>query len=270
MPGNVSTLRWSGMTHRGKIRQNNEDAFLALMLDAGGLRYLGKIGEAAINGADFVFAVSDGMGGANSGEFASRIAVEKITRLMPRAFRLGAEGLSAGHVDILDELFRDIHAELLAMGRFYPECEGMGATLSLGWFSPGRVHFAHIGDSRIYHLPNEGGISQITHDDTHVGWLRRQGKLNEREARMHPRRNVLSKALGAGHQFMEPQLGSVLVDSGDTFLFCTDGVTDGLWEQRLEEMVRDKVQDAAGKPAAQRMVEEAIIGSGRDNTTAVV
>lgn len=258
------------MTHRGKVRKNNEDAFLALTFDAGGLRYLGKIGEAAMDGADFVFAVSDGMGGANSGEFASRVAVEQITRLLPRAFRLGAEGLAAGCLDMLEEVFREIHEHLLSMGRFYPECEGMGATLSLGWFTPGWLHFAHIGDSRIYHLPEEGGMTQITHDDTHVGWLRRQGKLNEREAKMHPRRNVLSKALGAGHQFMEPQLGSVRVDRGDCFVFCTDGVTDGLWDRRLEEMVRERSPQGGVLKIAQQIVEEAVSGSGKDNTTAVV
>src|SRR5688500_316279 len=111
MTDHPSRLRWSGMTHRGHVRQNNEDAFLALTFDASGLRYLGKVGEAEMNGSDFVFAVSDGMGGANSGEFASRIAVEKITQLLPRAFRLGAEGIAVGHVDILDELFRRIHTE---------------------------------------------------------------------------------------------------------------------------------------------------------------
>jgi protein phosphatase len=270
LPEKGSLLRWSGMTHRGHVRQNNEDAFLALTFDASGLRYLGKVGEADMNGADFVFAVSDGMGGANSGEFASRIAVEKITKLLPRAFRLGAQGLAAGHLDILDQLFRDIHAELISMGRYYPECEGMGATLSLGWFAPGWMHFAHIGDSRIYELPSEGGLTQITHDDTHVGWLRRQGKLNEREARMHPRRNVLSKALGAGHQFMDPQVGSVRVERGDVFLFCTDGVTDGLWDRRLEDMVRERSTGKGTMQMAQQVVDEALIGSGRDNTTAVV
>ncbi len=272
MSDTPAIIRWSGMTHVGHVRRNNEDAFLALTFDANGLRFLGKIGEAALNGADFVFAVSDGMGGANSGEFASRIAVEKITRLLPRAFRLGAEGIAAGYLDMLDQVFRDIHAELLSMGRFYPECEGMGATLSLGWFCPGWMHFAHIGDSRIYHLPVEGGMTQITHDDTHVGWLRRQGKLNEREARTHPRKNVLSKALGAGHQFMEPQVGSVRVDPGDRFVFCTDGVTDGLWDDRLLDTVREPATTnaEADVPAARRIVEGALAGSGRDNTTAVV
>jgi protein phosphatase len=258
------------MTHRGHVRRNNEDAFLALTFDASGLRYLGKIGEAHMDGADFVFAVSDGMGGANSGEFASRIAVEKITKLLPRAFRLAAEGLAAGHLDILDQLFRDIHAEMISMGRFYSECEGMGATLSMGWFSPGWMHFAHIGDSRIYQLPKDGGMMQITHDDTHVGWLRRQGKLNEREVRMHPRKNVLSKALGAGHQFMDPQVGSVRVERGDWFLFCTDGVTDGLWDSGLQDVIQQPTAQQGALPTAQRVVEAALRESGRDNTTAVV
>src|SRR6478609_989042 len=84
-------LRWSGMTHRGNYRPNNEDAFLALCFDGREPRYLGRYGEARLEGSDYVFAVSDGMGGAKSGEFASRIAVEKIARLLPRSFRSGAQ-----------------------------------------------------------------------------------------------------------------------------------------------------------------------------------
>ena len=76
-------LQWFGLTDRGKVRPNNEDSFLCLQFDALELHYLGKIGEAASESVDFVFAVSDGMGGAMAGEFASRVAVEKITRLLP-------------------------------------------------------------------------------------------------------------------------------------------------------------------------------------------
>ncbi|MFZ4766699.1 MAG: PP2C family protein-serine/threonine phosphatase, partial [Roseimicrobium sp.] len=179
VPSLPSLLRWSGMTHVGRVRKNNEDAFLALTFDAHGLRYLGKIGEAPSTQSDFVFAVSDGMGGAKSGEFASRIAVDKIALLLPRSFRQSAEGFTTDHQGILSELFHAVHDEMTRMSRSYEECEGMGATLSMGWFSPGWMHLAHVGDSRVYHLPSEGGMAQITHDDTHVGWLYRQGKINE-------------------------------------------------------------------------------------------
>ncbi len=80
-------LIWSGMTHRGRVRPNNEDAFLALTFDMHDVRYLGKIGQSTFQGGDYVFAVSDGMGGAKSGEFASRIAVDKITTV--RRARIG-------------------------------------------------------------------------------------------------------------------------------------------------------------------------------------
>src|SRR5882757_9518735 len=89
-------LRWSGMTHRGNYRPNNEDAFLALSFDGREPRYLGRYGEARLEGADCVFAVSDGMGGAKSGEAASRMAVEKIARLLPLSFRSGAQHIEAG------------------------------------------------------------------------------------------------------------------------------------------------------------------------------
>ena len=95
-------------------------------------------------------------------------------------------------------------------------------------------------------------MAQITHDHTHVGWLRRQGKLNEREARFHPRRNVLSQALGAGHQFLEPQTVSLRVEPGDRFLFCTDGVTDGLWDHRLQDLVCAPTAAEAAFPPARR------------------
>lgn len=263
-------IAWSGMTHRGKVRANNEDAFLALTFDAREVRYLGKVGEASLENADFVFAVSDGMGGAKSGEFASKIATEKIMKLLPRSFSSAAQGLSSGFADILTELFNHVHAELTKLGESYSECEGMGATLTLAWFTPGWLYFAHIGDSRLYYLPAEGGIRQLSEDDSYVGWLRRNGKINEREQRTHPRKNVLSKALGAGHQFADPQVGAVGCQPGDRFLLCSDGLIDGLWDHSLDEFVRKRRRDKAKRPTAQLLVETAVEESGRDNTTALV
>ncbi len=265
------SLRWSGATDVGKVRQNNEDTFLGVQFDAQEVHYLGKVGEGSTAHADYVFAVSDGMGGAMAGEFASKIAVEKITRLLPRAYRQAAAGMPAGFDDVLEELVDQIHRALLYLGESYEECRGMGATLSLCWFTPGWMYFAHVGDSRIYYLPAAGGgIRQISHDDSHVGWLFRQGQMNEREAKTHPRRNVLQKALGAGHQFTEPQVGAVALEPGDIFLLCTDGVTEGLYDATLLELLRQPTAAEQTHAPAQRVVNAGLACSGRDNTTALV
>jgi protein phosphatase len=264
-------LHWAGVTDVGRVRKNNEDAFLGVQFDAQEARYLGKIGEGSLEQADYVFAVSDGMGGAQAGEFASKITVEKIARLLPRAFKQRAAGLQANFEDVLPELFDEIHKALLYLGHSYEECSGMGATLSLAWFTPGWMYFAHIGDSRIYYLPaREGGLRQVTHDDTYIGWLFRQGQINEREAKSHPRRNVLQKALGAGHQFTEPHVGAVACEPGDLFLLCTDGVTDGLYDAALLDLLRAPDAAQRAQNPALRVVTSALACSGRDNTTALV
>src|SRR3954465_6222758 len=97
-------LKWFGKTDVGRVRKNNEDAFLAVQFDARELNILGKIGEAPVSTHDFAFAVSDGMGGAKSGEFASRIAVDKIAHLLPKSFKQSALGLSAGFEDVFETL----------------------------------------------------------------------------------------------------------------------------------------------------------------------
>src|SRR5262249_25587410 len=163
----------------GRVRLNNEDSFLGVQFNAHEVHHLGKIGEASITNTDFAFAVSDGMGGAHAGEFASKIVVEKITQLLPRSFKQSAAGMETGFSDIMTELFDQTHRALTYLGNSYPECHGMGATLSLCWLTPGWMYFGHIGDSRIYYLPKNGELKQLSHDDTHVGWLVRNGKINE-------------------------------------------------------------------------------------------
>jgi len=144
----------------------------------------------------------------------------------------------------------------------------MGATLSLCWFMPNWMYFAHIGDSRVYYLPMSGeGIKQLTHDDTHVGWLYRNKMINEREARTHPAKNSLQKALGAGHQFVDPQVGAVGYQPGDRFLLCSDGVIDGLFDAQIAEILGRREE---GLNLAETLVHESLQRSGRDNTTAVV
>ena len=267
----MPSLKWSGWTDRGRVRPNNEDSFLGLQFDAREVFRLGKTGEASLETTDFAFAVSDGMGGALAGEFASHIAVEKITTLLPRAFQHSAHELEPGFADVLSELFDQVHRALAFVCGSYEETEGMQTTLSLCWFTPGWMYFAHIGDSRVYHLPrHKKTIQQLTHDDTYVGWLFRNGKISEYEARTHPRRNLLQKALGGSNRFVEPQVGAIACERGDSFLLCTDGLVDGVSDSLLAELLCDSQSSNEISNASQLLVETSVNNSGRDNTTALV
>lgn len=261
-------LRWSGLSDVGRFRKNNEDAFLALTFDAQDLRYLGKFGEGRLDFGDYVFAVSDGMGGAQSGEFASKIAVEQITKLLPKSFPLSAQRMEAGLTDVVRELFERIHQNMVKLGRYYEECAGMGATLSLCWIMPEWIYFGHIGDSRIYFLPKNGPMMQVTHDHSHVGWLHRSGKINERQARTHPQRHVINQVLGGKMTKVDPQIGRINWEPGDRLLLCSDGLVDGLWDRRIEELARQNTPTGGLNTVA--MVKEAVNDSGRDNTTALI
>lgn len=264
----IAGLRWFGWTHVGRVRKNNEDAFLGLRFDAEEVHRLGKIGEASLAEHDYAFAVCDGMGGAKAGEYASQIAVEKITTLLPRAFRDAARGLNADFPDVLEELYSQVHEALVYLGWAYEECHGMQTTLSLSWFRPGWMYFGHVGDTRIYRLAaGKDELKQLTQDDTHVGWLLRNGKITDYEARRHPRRNVLQKALGGENQFVDPEVGAVECGQGDVFLLCSDGLTEGLYEHAIVEVLR---MDKAGFNPAKTLVEAAVLADGRDNTTAQV
>lgn len=264
-------LKWSGRTDVGRVRKNNEDAFLGLQFDGREVHRLGKIGEASLLEKDFTFAVSDGMGGAKAGEYASQITIEKITTLLPRSFQNSALGLSTDFADVLTELFSQTHRALAYLGSSYEECSGMEATLSLCWFTPGWMYFGHVGDSRIYYLgAKETELKQLSHDDTYVGWLFRNGKLNEREARTHPRRNVLQKALGGSNQFVDPQVGAVAYEPGDIFLLCTDGLTEGLYNHQVVDLLRGTDGDHPNTTIAHQLVDASLANDGRDNTTALV
>ena len=263
-------IKWSAATDIGKYRPNNEDQFVTMAFNTEEFNYLPRQGEVHFGDFDYVFAVSDGMGGEKSGEFASRFAIDNITRLLSRRFSLSMAQTRTGIHDCVEELFQGIHRQLTALGESYDAAKNMGATLSMVWYVQGRFYFGHIGDSRIYHLPKSGGMTQITEDHTYVGWLRRQGKLNEREARNHPRKNVLVQSLGSGNQFIQPQIGELSCERGDRLLICSDGVIEGLWDRGIAELLNDPPESLQALNPAQRLVRAAVDESGRDNTTAVV
>jgi PPM family protein phosphatase len=264
----AADLQWFGWTDIGRVRKNNEDAFLGLRFDAQEVQRLGKFGNASLADHDFTFAVCDGMGGAKAGEFASNIAVEKITTLLPRSFNRTNAGENRAAPDVLGELYEQVHRALVYLGRSYDECHGMQTTMSLCWFTPGWLYFGHVGDTRIYRLAKSGSkLHQLTEDDTHVGWLLRQGQITDYQARTHPRRNVLQKALGGENQFVTPQTGAVACSAGDSFLLCSDGLTEGLYEHQIVDLLRTGGKDYN---PAKALVETAVAHDGRDNTTTLV
>jgi serine/threonine protein phosphatase PrpC len=268
--GNSWSLHWSGMTDVGRFRPNNEDAFLTIAFDRQDFTYLGREGSAMLCGQDMIFAVSDGMGGEKSGEFASRCTVDNVVHMMPRRFAVSPAHFKAEIAECLTVLFHKIHMQLTMLGQCYEEGHNMGATLSLVWWCHDRFYFGHLGDSRIYLLPKDGEMQQITQDHTYPGWLYRKGDLNERQLRTHPRKNVLTQALGSGNQFIDPQIGEIVCQPGDRLVLCTDGVTDGLWNHAVDDLVRKPPKSLDGVPAANRLVQTAVAESGRDNATAVV
>lgn len=264
-----SRIRWSGWTHRGRFRKNNEDAFLAITFDEREFHYLGKVGERELGRGDCVFAVSDGMGGANAGEFASRIAVEKITELLPRSFRLAAAGFRRGGHDILETLVHNIHDEMCRQGGAYEETAGMGATLTLVWVTPEKAFFAHVGDSRLYYLAKGEPIRQVSQDHTHVAWLMRTGRITPVQARFHPRKNQLQQVLGGNQRKVDPQVGVIEYSPGDELVLCSDGITDALSDRAIESLVREPPERVADLPPSNRLIQEAMDAS-RDNLTALV
>ena len=266
----VNELRWTAQTHAGRVRRKNEDSFLAMTFDSKEVRYLGKEGELSTHENDFVFAVSDGIGGAAVGEYASQITLKAVTELISQSFHLQKNTLPDDQVRILREFCRQIHDEVIRQSSRYQELQNMGATLSLGWVSKGTIHFLHVGDSRIYHLPKNGGLNQLTDDHTKPGELFRQGKIDEKEARNHPLRNILNQSVGSSHRKIEPQVDSVALETGDTLVFCSDGIVDGLWDRGIEKMIRVPPPYLGGLTPAERLVKEALDSSGRDNLTALV
>ena len=263
-----SAIHWSACTDVGRYRKKNEDAFLALAIDAEGVRRLGKYGHAKLHGCDYVIAVSDGMGGANAGEFASQVAVDKITNLLPQSLAAAEQGEEIDFQSILSELFMQIHAELLLLGRSYEELSGMGATLSLCWVRPYRLYFCHVSDSRIYHLCSSVTLSQLSQDHTHAGWQYSKGQINELQMREHPGRNALQQALGGKTKTMNPCLGNVGYELGDQFLLCTDGLVEGLWDSGIKRILAGTNSNLECS-VAERLVKEAVTTDGRDNTTAL-
>jgi serine/threonine protein phosphatase PrpC len=230
--------RHAAVSHVGRQRPGNEDAVLA---------------------QPPLYAVADGMGGAKAGEVASGMAVAALAEMLaqvPADDETAAAQLAAAAAEA--------NARIYAAASQDSARSGMGTTLTALLLRGDHALLAHVGDSRAYLLRGDE-LTQITHDHSLVAEMVREGRLAPDEARLHPYRSVLSRALGT-----EPdvQVDEFRVDlqAGDVLLLCSDGLSGPVSSDKLRKGL------AAGDPekAARRLVDEALRHGGPDNITAVV
>ncbi len=223
-------------TDTGRQRQANEDSYFARAP---------------------LFAVADGMGGAQAGEVASRIAASAFERRQ----RLSREEPAEGQ---LEEIAQTANREIHQLAQEDSSRAGMGTTLTAAMVRNDEVSLGHVGDSRAYVL-RDGKLKRLTKDHSLVEELRRQGRLTEEQAEEHPQRSIITRALGP-----EP---SVNVDTmtfpardGDVFLLCSDGLTTMVSDDEIHRIL---VESRSLRSAVNGLVEAANRAGGRDNITAV-
>lgn len=261
-------LGWSGVTRSGARKSENQDALSVFSSDKGWAEDLELTGEQSIDDNGLIFAVSDGMGGQAGGAVASELVVRELRRFLPAMM---GDFHGAGDPEgLLEKAVSSLHDYVTKTGLARPELTGMGATVVCGLFYRTKVYFGHVGDSRFYRFRG-GEIEQLTDDHSHIGRLFRAGKMNEREMRTHPRKNVLTQAIGGGCQFVRPQVESADLQHGDWFLICSDGVVDGMWNKNIAACFEEAIEkEQAPSEVADHILEWAYRESGLDDTTLFV
>ena len=222
-------------TDTGRQRKGNEDAYFA---------------------RSPLFAVADGMGGAQAGEVASHAAIEAIEPGLPDGPGSAEERLAA--------LVLEANERIIELAEQDSARAGMGTTMTAAYLTEGDVAVAHVGDSRLYRL-RAGELERLTEDHTLVAELERQGKITEEEAVRHPQRSIITRALGAERDIKVDHHTWPARD-GDVYLICSDGLMM-FPEERIGEIVRS-APDL--RSAARGLVDAANAGGGRDNITVVL
>lgn len=238
-------MRAFGLTDIGKVRKENQDSFAIQMMEK-----------------EQICVVCDGMGGARAGNVASELAVEAFVShiLMRKAGKynisdgsLVAEATNYANIKVYDRAVTD------------PDCEGMGTTLVGGIFEENRAHIAHVGDSRAYMISRDV-IWQITTDHSYVEELVAQGKISRQEAKTHPRRNFITRALGIGRD-TQCDVYELETQAGDIILLCSDGMTNMLSDEEMREIVLDKKNPS---DICRELMNMALRREATDNITVVI
>jgi PPM family protein phosphatase len=222
------------ITDTGRKRRRNEDAYVC---------------------EPPLFAIADGMGGAQAGEVASRLAAAALKE--SRAEAGGEQRI----VDLIQEANRRVYDR----SSTDPNTSGMGTTITVALVEDGNVSFGHVGDSRAY-LFREGQLEQITEDHSLVNELLKSGKLSPEEAEAHPQRSVITRALGTDPD-VDADTFTIQAQEGDVFLLCSDGLTDMVPNETILDLVERHREDM--DKALRALVSAANKGGGEDNITVV-
>jgi serine/threonine protein phosphatase PrpC len=228
----IGRVAW--VTDPGRKRRRNEDAYVV---------------------EPPLFAIADGMGGAQAGEVASRLA----------AAALKESGADAGGEERIVSLIQEANRRIYDRSSTDPNTSGMGTTMTVALVEDESVVFGHVGDSRAY-LIRDDRMEQLTEDHSLVNELLKSGKLSREEAETHPQRSVITRALGTDPD-VDVDTFRVPAQSGDLFLLCSDGLTDMVSEDAILSVVernRDDIDDAL-----RGLVGEAYQGGAEDNITVV-
>jgi PPM family protein phosphatase len=231
----VSSLaQVASVTDTGRRRRHNEDAYVC---------------------EPPLFAVADGMGGAQAGELASNLA----------AAALRDEGSRGGGEERVDELIQEANRRVYERQTQDSSAQGMGTTMTVALVEDGHVAIGHVGDSRAY-LIRDRRLEQLTEDHSLVAELVRSGKLSPEEAEAHPQRSVITRALGTDPD-VDVDTFSIETRPGDLFLICSDGLTSMVDDETILSEVARNRDDLQG--AAKALVRAANKGGGEDNITVV-
>ena len=202
-----------------------------------------------------LFAVADGMGGHAAGEVASEIAVRVLSELAPE------------HPDVeaLGRAIEEANRAVIQAAREGRGRQGMGTTMTAAMLEGERLVIAQVGDSRAY-LLHQGKLQQLTRDHSLMADMIEAGQLTPEEARTHPQRSVITRALGSDAH-LHPDIYEINVETGDRLLICSDGLSGMIFDDQIENTLR-RVQDP--QRCASQLVNEAIAAGGHDNVSVIV
>ena len=204
-----------------------------------------------------MFIVADGMGGHNAGDYASKVTVETMLAEMQSSFEKNPTLIFRRAIEEANELIRRRAGE-------DKKLEGMGTTVVVASCMGRFLQVANVGDSRLYVVNRE--IRQITRDHSLVEEMVRMGGLDRADARNHPDKNIITRAVGA-EDHVEPDFFTVELREGDTVLMCSDGLTNMLEDEEIR-MIISGARDLVEK--AERLVEAANANGGRDNISVIL